>query len=281
MLSAIGLMAGGDLISGKYSIGGADSRVPNTLGPSLGLDKHGVFEIDGSITREDIYFGNPADFRASRWERLVNISNSYGGQFGEETFIEEKGVAYDESRATNPDAFFGAKWFIVAHAERAFVYRGLPNGTDIGNADYANIAPFFLNETFPENWYRRGEAYDIVNVVTDILDLYLGSPRELGANEGLDDFVPLGIDISSLTVDQVACFVVENVLDIVPGSVQPALVENLDTFAAFVNAVIVPFFADYNCPLESFVGPAANATGDEIGSLANDGPVIVDGVYES
>ena len=50
-LSAFGLLAGGDLVTGKYTIGGADPRVPNTIGPAGGLDKHGVFEIDGSITR--------------------------------------------------------------------------------------------------------------------------------------------------------------------------------------------------------------------------------------
>lgn len=37
ILSAIGLISGGDLISGKYSVGGADSRVPDTLGPSCKL----------------------------------------------------------------------------------------------------------------------------------------------------------------------------------------------------------------------------------------------------
>lgn len=39
----------------------ADARVPNTIGPALGLDKHGVFEIDGSITHQDTYFGNNAN----------------------------------------------------------------------------------------------------------------------------------------------------------------------------------------------------------------------------
>ena len=81
VLSALGLIAGGrckssylsghsrkrskyllpragDLVSGKYSIGGADSRVPNTLGPALGISKHGTFEIDQSISRVDQYFGN-------------------------------------------------------------------------------------------------------------------------------------------------------------------------------------------------------------------------------
>ena len=72
-LSALGLLSGGDLPSGKcmlgqdelsidsllgkYSIGGADARVPNTLGPSLGISRHGFFEVDNSISREDAYFG--------------------------------------------------------------------------------------------------------------------------------------------------------------------------------------------------------------------------------
>ena len=88
-LSALGLLAGGDLPTGKYSIGGADPRVPNTIGPALGLDKHGVFEIDGSITREDVHFGNNANFLLQRWEEYVNISQKHGGLFDFETQAED------------------------------------------------------------------------------------------------------------------------------------------------------------------------------------------------
>ena len=84
-LSALAVVAGGDLVTGKYSIGGADSRVPNTIGPALGLDKHGVFESDGSITREDVHFGNNANFILQRWEEYVNISDQNGGLFGPAT----------------------------------------------------------------------------------------------------------------------------------------------------------------------------------------------------
>jgi len=76
---------GGDLISEKYSIFGADSHVPGTLDPAGGLDKHGVFEIDGSITRQDTYFGNNANFILQRWEEYVEIANRNRGQFGAET----------------------------------------------------------------------------------------------------------------------------------------------------------------------------------------------------
>lgn len=68
----------------------------------------------------------------SRWDRLVGIADKYDGDFGLQTFIEEKDITYEESKATNPEFFAGAKWFVVAHAERVFVYRALPNGTTPG-----------------------------------------------------------------------------------------------------------------------------------------------------
>lgn len=123
-------MAGGDLISGKYSIGGADDRVPNTIGQAGGIDKHGVFEIDGSITRQDTYFGNNANFILQRWEEYVAIANKNGGDFGAQTQAQDrvcsdmvaslvlaanlhglKALRYDNSRATNPEFFAGVKWF--------------------------------------------------------------------------------------------------------------------------------------------------------------------------
>lgn len=99
-LSALGLLAGGDLPSGAYSIGGADARVPNTLGPSLGISKHGFFEVDNSISRQDHYHGNQADFQMDRWNRLVNITEKHGGQFGNAAFAEERVVAYNEVSCT-------------------------------------------------------------------------------------------------------------------------------------------------------------------------------------
>lgn len=78
-LSAMSLLSGSDLPSGLYSIGGADPRVPNTLGPSLGSSHHGLFEVDNSITRINTYFGNQANFNLTRWNQLVMLSEQYGG----------------------------------------------------------------------------------------------------------------------------------------------------------------------------------------------------------
>ncbi|KAI1328377.1 hypothetical protein F5Y16DRAFT_398547 [Xylariaceae sp. FL0255] len=276
-LSAVGLLAGGDLVTGKYSIGGADSRVPNTLGPALGLDKHGVFEIDGSITREDVYFGNNANFLLQRWDEYVAISDKYGGLFGPETQAEDNGLRYDNSRATNPEFLAGAVWFVVSHAERVFVYEGLPNGTTPDVADYANIAPFFLDERFPEGWYRRANPFTLVSAVDEAVDLALSNPRELGGNEGLNNFVPFEVDLSSETPAQVLCFVIENIFDLAPGELQTTIADNIDLFEGFLKGIIAPFIFDdgyFNCNFTDFVKPSASAGTTGGGSVSSSGSPV-------
>jgi hypothetical protein len=145
-LSALGLLAGGDIPTGKYSIGGQDPRVPNTLGaPVLGIDRHGLFEIDASISRGDRYFGDNHSFNITRWNKLVDDANTYGdGLFNIEAMKHNAADAVDASRADNPEFAFGAD-FAVVYATRALLTRPLPNGTDPNFANFGNIAPFYLN----------------------------------------------------------------------------------------------------------------------------------------
>lgn len=147
VLSAFGLLAGGDPVTGKYSIGGQDDRVPNTLGPALGLDRHGLFELDGSISRSDKGFGDNHSFNTTKWDALIEDANTAGGgYFNADAFTQNYKNQITASRNTNPDFSQGAN-FIFANAIRVLTYRPLPNGTTPDVADYANIAPFFLNET--------------------------------------------------------------------------------------------------------------------------------------
>ncbi|KAL9052462.1 MAG: hypothetical protein Q9162_005374 [Coniocarpon cinnabarinum] len=275
-LSALGLLAGGDLPTGKYTIGGADSRVPNTIGPALGLDSHGVFEIDGSITRQDVHFGNNANFLLQRWEEYVDAANDNGGLFNEAANAQDNGFRYDNSRNTNPDFFAGAAWFAVSHAERVFVYQGLPNGTNQSYADYQNVAPFFLDERFPEEWYRRADPFTLPSAFMEAAGMFLLNPRELGANEGLNNFVPLGVDLTSQTPAQIGCFIIENILDLAPDQFKPAIANNFDTYQAFVQGIILPFFENdgfFNCDVQSFARPSANA-GVADGSVSSSGSPV-------
>ncbi|CAF9916746.1 hypothetical protein IMSHALPRED_003283 [Imshaugia aleurites] len=245
-LSALGLLAGGDLVSGLYTIGGADARVPNTIGPAGGLDKHGVFEIDGSITRQDVYFGNNANFLLQRWQEYVNETSQTGGLFNQALNAIDNGYRYDISRETNPDFLAGVAWFLVSHAERVFVYEGLANGTT-GIPDYNSVAPFFLNETFPENWYRRGVPFTLAGAMTQAIELFLLNPREIGGNEGLGNFVPLGFfNVTNQTPAELGCFILENLLDVAPDQLAPELYDNFELATGFIKGTKARSFSIFS-----------------------------------
>jgi hypothetical protein len=148
-------------------------------------------------------------------------------------------------------------------------------------ANYANVAPFFLNETFPPNWYRRGDPFSIVSAFEEAGALFLQNPREIGGNEGLNNFIPLDVDLGSQTPAQVGCFILENILDLAPGQIQPTVVNNLDIYTSFVKGIIAPFFINdgfFNCDVTNFVKPSVNASVDSTGSKSSSGSPV-NGAY--
>lgn len=220
-LSALGLLAGGDIPTGKYSIGGADSRVPNTLGPVYGIDRHGLFEIDASISRGDRYYGDNHSFNITRWNKLVSDANTYGdGLFNIEAMKHNAADAVDDSRANNPEFAFGGN-FAVVYATRALLTRPLANGTEPNVPDFKNVAPFYLNETFPEGWYRIPHSYSLVDLLGDIGNLFLFKPQPLGRNyEGR--FVPLNISIPDAPAD-IGCLGATLLASAAPDAAEPVV----------------------------------------------------------
>ncbi|KAF7191946.1 Dothistromin biosynthesis peroxidase dotB [Pseudocercospora fuligena] len=280
-LSALGLLAGGDLPSGKYSIGGADSRVPNTLGPSLGISKHGFFEVDNSISRIDHAEGNQANFHLDRFNELVNITSKYNNHFGNSAFAEERVLRYNQAKNNNPEFNAGVRWLAVTTAERVFIFRALPNGTEPTNANFANVAPFYMNETFPREWYRRATPYTLEATGADIATLLTSSPELTvpGQNQGLNNFVPLGLDLGNVSPSTATCFLATAIFDETPGFLAPGIADNVDLVNAFLNGAVKPFFSSYNCPVLTFAQPGANATNSEAGVSTNCN-VLRNGVYQ-
>lgn len=219
-LSALGLLAGGDIPTGKYTIGGRDTRVPETLGvPNYGIDRHGLFEIDASISRGDRYYGDNHSFNITRWNKLVQDANTYGdGLFNIDAVKHNAADAVDTSRATNPEFAFGGN-FAVVYATRALLTRPLPNGTNPNVADYKNVAPFYLNETFPDDWYRIPHSYSLVDLLGDIGNLFLFKPQPLGRTyQGA--FVPLNISIPEAPA-QIGCLGASLLASAAPSEVEP------------------------------------------------------------
>lgn len=128
----------------------------------------------------------------------------------------------------------------MSAAERVFIFRALPNGTDPTNANFENVAPFFLNETFPDEWFRRSTPYSLVNTGTDIVNLLLSSSELTlpGSNQGLNNFVPLGLDIGSLSPASATCLLASTILDNTPGQLSPAVVASFQVVEAFLNGTL-------------------------------------------
>jgi hypothetical protein len=171
---------------------------------------------------------------------------------------------YNISRATNPQFTYDTFAFAVAAAARNFVTNGFANGTTPGVSDINNVGPFFLNESFPPNWYRRGIPYTLPNGLFDAVLQRSLHPEtiQLGANQGVGNFVPLSTQVSSMTGAQLGCFLLENLLSATPGQLAPVVVNNLATYKAFLAGMVAPFmFKDgyFNCGFTSFAQPGQNA----------------------
>lgn len=225
--------------------------------------------------------GNQADFRISRWESLVEITKKYNGEFGNSAFAEERVLRYQQSKNNNPEFDAGVRWLAVTTAERVFIFNALPNGTHPTLADYQNVAPFYLNETFPENWFRRATPYSLADTGENIATLIATSPEVTvpGQNQGLNNFVPLGIDLSNLTPSAATCFLATSIFDETPGFLEPALVKDYKVVQSFLNGAVKPFFATYNCPVTEFAKPGKDA-GTTVAGPNVTCNVLVNGDYE-
>lgn len=190
-------------------------------------------------------------------------------------------LAYKESKNTNPEFNAGSRWLAVTTAERVFIFRALPNGTDPTNANFENVAPFYLNETFPDEWFRRSTPYGLDSTGEDIATL-LASSSEItipGQNQGLNNFVPLGMDLGAVTPASATCFLATALFDNTPGQLAPGLVDNYELVETFLNAAVKPFFAPYNCPVTSFAKPGPNAGSASPGVSAHSN-YLVNGTYQ-
>lgn len=225
--------------------------------------------------------GNQADFKLDRFNQLVSIADKYNGEFANTAFAEERVLRYNDAKNDNPEFDAGVRWLAVSTAERVFIFRAMPNGTNEGLSDIQNVGPFYLNETFPENWFRRATPYSLAETGTDIANLLVSSPELTvpGQNQGINNFVPLGLDLSNVSPSTATCFLATAVFDETPGFLSPALVNNVDIVSAFLNGAVAPFFASYNCNSTSLAVGGPNA-GNGTAGPSETCNVLVNGVYQ-
>jgi hypothetical protein len=72
------------------------------------------------------------------------------------------------------------------------------------------------------------------------------------------------MDLGSVTPTSATCFLATAAFDETPGFLPPALVNNFDVVQGFMNGMLAPFFAPFNCDI-TYGTPGPNAEDDTPG----------------
>ncbi|KAJ7205216.1 hypothetical protein GGX14DRAFT_645071 [Mycena pura] len=168
-MAAQNLLTRGNPFVDKISIGGVSPFVPPLPGKidgpeTQGLAKHGRVEGDGSMTRSDVHIGDNRDFNQTLWDMDLEQLAMFGDDgpdgpgtvFNLQTLIELKRHNYESDQILDPEFAIPIRRLNGAYAAPALILRRVlvfANGTT-KQATKRIISSFFMNQTFPENWFR-------------------------------------------------------------------------------------------------------------------------------
>jgi unspecific peroxygenase len=114
LLAVLGVGLDGDLLTGKLSLGcDAFSRTSAIgSGTELGLEGHGKFEGDGSLTRNDYFLANGDNFsfNMTLYQEFGNVT---GGLYNLQNIGNYRAQRYNESLNTNGNFYFGVKSLLL------------------------------------------------------------------------------------------------------------------------------------------------------------------------
>ncbi|KAJ7870799.1 Chloroperoxidase [Mycena olivaceomarginata] len=158
-MAALNLLTRGNPFVNKISIGGVSPFVPPLPGQidgpeTQGIAKHGRVEGDASMTRSDVHIGDNRNFNQTLWDMDLEQLAKFGDDgpdgpatvFNLKTLIELKRQNLESVQVLDP--------------EFAIPIRRL--NTVFGTTKQATkriISSFFMNQTFPENWFRAAAPF--------------------------------------------------------------------------------------------------------------------------
>ncbi|KAF8437187.1 Chloroperoxidase [Boletus edulis BED1] len=158
-----------------------------------GINTHGTFEGDASITREDIYLGNNFLFNEGLFNELIHSANQVGeGYVTVEAAALNRRRRIDDSVARNPVFSFETPRFLGAIAESGFALAMfVHNQTEDSTKSLAlNDAWSFFNlHMYPEGFYRRQGPFEFPHVKALTYKLVDMVGRRPGHNEGEYNYV--------------------------------------------------------------------------------------------
>jgi len=214
-------------IGGKTPATGADPPPPAIVG---GLDTHGVFEGDASMTRGDAFFGDNHSFNETLFQEFISFSNTFGaGKFNKTVAAELRFQRIKDSIMTNPNFTFVLPRYATAYAEATFPFNFFVDGrVQDGQLDLTVARGFFENSQMPVGFFRRDGPFGLNEVVIDFNDIFEVHPVEAGRNHGVNNYTaePTGSSICDIYTE----FVNTTVQQLYPdpqGALRTALKVNL------------------------------------------------------
>ncbi|KAJ7181321.1 Chloroperoxidase [Mycena crocata] len=164
-MATLNILARGNPFVNKISIGSVSPLVPplpfKIDGPvAQGIAKHGRVEGDASMTRSDVFIGD--NFNQTLWDGDLEQLPKFGddGPDGPHTVFNLKTLVELKRQNFESDQALDAK-FEIPHRRMTGILRILNEMSGFVFANGATkqatkhiISSFFMNQTFPENWFR-------------------------------------------------------------------------------------------------------------------------------
>ena len=262
------VLGDGDAITQKFSIGcDATSRTAAVdlkllSGAQPGLNGHGNFEVDGSISRND-YFISEGDVFTLNGTLFAQMVETTGGNFTKSGISKLKHLRWQQSQRENPNFFYGPIG-LISYAASAFLPELYGDGE---SASTETIATFFgvgqgedgswtygHNESIPAEWYARETPYGLTGVVKNLLAMYLENPVLFGGNteEGHFDGLDFGaikegkLDVD-ISINNALCLVYQLLAWPIPGPANGVLDIGKDA-VALITSTVGKTIADLGCP---------------------------------
>lgn len=237
------------------------------------------FEGDASLTRADFFFGDDHTFNNTYFAQLTalayngglktDIINSYS--YNQTVLAQHQFNRYQNSKATNPNFFFGPK-AVLLYGAASFLYELFPSHGPAGAPAFIDIGAFY-GTTDPDTkgnvvfnntehvpiggpgWFSRTDAYNISALVVQVIDLYTAHPVLFGGNVGVGKFDALSFGAISngklsLNAQDVLCLFYQLATDEVPDSLSSVLALPSELLS-FATSKLNPIFANSGCTLAS------------------------------
>ena len=242
------------------------------------------FEGDASLTRADFFFGDDHTFNSTYFQQLTNlaynggvktdVANSYS--YNQSVVAQHQFNRYQNSKATNPNFFFGPK-AILLYGAASFLYELFPSHGPDGPPNFIGVGSFYGStnpdvngiiknnntEHIPINpnptgpgWLSRTTPYTIPKLVVQVSDLYSAHPVLFGGNVGVGNFDALnfGSAISngklSPNPQDILCLFYQLATDNVPDSLSSVL-KLPSELLKFATSKLNPIFMNSGCTLAS------------------------------